>query len=58
MHIEKIYIYYKFTYFNKIDIYTKSRKFQKEKLNLSHIGKYLHSIYIVYSTIDVGFTLY
>ena len=35
-----------------------SRKFQKAKWNLPHAGNYLHSIYIVFTTIYMAFILY
>ena len=31
--------------------------FKKQKLNLQHTGSYFHSIYIVFTTINIAFTL-
>ena len=31
---------------------------KKQNMNLLHIGNYLHSVYIVFTTIYIAFTLY
>ena len=35
-----------------------SRKFQKAKVELPHAGNFLQSIYIVFTTVYIAFTLY